>query len=937
MTSSSDSFGARSNLEVGGRSYEIFRLDALQAKFDVSRLPYSLKVLLENVLRLEDGVTASAADVEAIASWDAAAEPSVEIPFQPARVLMQDFTGVPAVVDLAAMRDAMAEIGGDPEKINPLVDVDLVIDHSVQVDAFGNERAFAVNAEREFERNRERYSFLKWGREAFDNFSVVPPATGICHQVNLEYIAQVVYSREREGTLQAYPDTLVGTDSHTTMVNGLGVLGWGVGGIEAEAAMLGQPVSMLLPQVVGFKLGGELPEGATATDLVLTVTEMLRERGVVSKFVEFFGPGLATLGLADRATIGNMSPEFGSTCAIFPVDAETLRYLELTGRPTETLELVDAYAREQGMFHQEGAPDPIFSDLLELDLGEVVPSIAGPKRPQDRVPLVHAKQAFLEAMKEFDPEAAEQMGNGRDEAMKESFPASDPPAEEHDDERGKPRPAVSGAPVATIGTGSSDAIEVTLEDGTSVDLDHGRVVIAAITSCTNTSNPSVMIGAGLLARNAVQRGLSRKPWVKTSLAPGSTVVTDYLEKAGLTQYLDQLQFNLVGYGCTTCIGNSGPLPEKISAAIEEKDLAVCAVLSGNRNFEGRINQDVKANYLASPPLVVAYALAGRMDLDLTSDPLGEGEDGEPVYLRDIWPDAGEVKDLVGRSIASEMFTRNYGEVLAGDENWNAVDVPGGDRYTWPDSTYVRRPSFFEGMPVDAPGIEPIAGARVLALLGDSITTDHISPAGTIKKDSPAGAWLIEQGVEPRDFNSYGSRRGNHEVMIRGTFANIRLRNLLVERAGGFTRSFPGGEETTLYEAAMAYADEGIPLVVLAGKEYGSGSSRDWAAKGTKLLGVRAVIAESFERIHRSNLIGMGVLPLQFPPGENVGSLGLGGEETVDIGDLREGEAKTVTVSARRDGAAPIEFEATVRLDTPNEVTYFRNGGILQTVLRNLRN
>ena len=935
--SSFDSFGARSSLDVGGRTYEIFRLDALQERFDVARLPYSLKVLLENVLRLEDGVSAKAADVEAIASWDAAAEPSVEIPFQPARVLMQDFTGVPAVVDLAAMRDAMAEIGGDPEKINPLVDVDLVIDHSVQVDAFGNEGAFAVNAEREFERNRERYSFLKWGREAFDNFSVVPPATGICHQVNLEYIAQVVYSREREGALQAYPDTLVGTDSHTTMVNGLGVLGWGVGGIEAEAAMLGQPVSMLLPQVVGFKLEGELPEGATATDLVLTVTEMLRERGVVSKFVEFFGPGLATLGLADRATIGNMSPEFGSTCAIFPVDAETLRYLELTGRPTETLELVDAYAREQGMFHQEGSPDPVFSDLLELDLGEVVPSIAGPKRPQDRVPLVHAKQAFLEAMKEFDPEAAEQMGNGRDEAMKESFPASDPPAEDHDDERGKPRPAVSGAPVATIGTGSSDAIEVTLEDGTTVDLDHGRVVIAAITSCTNTSNPSVMIGAGLLARNAVQKGLTRKPWVKTSLAPGSTVVTDYLEKAGLTQYLDQLQFNLVGYGCTTCIGNSGPLPEEISAAIEEKDLAVCAVLSGNRNFEGRINQDVKANYLASPPLVVAYALAGRMDLDLTSDPLGQGENGEPVYLRDIWPDAAEVKDLVGRSIASEMFTRNYGEVLAGDENWNAVEVPGGDRYTWPNSTYVRRPSFFEGMPVEAPGIDPIEGARVLALLSDSITTDHISPAGAIKKDSPAGAWLIEQGVEPRDFNSYGSRRGNHEVMIRGTFANIRLRNLLVERAGGFTRRFPGGEETTIYEAAMAYADEGVPLVVLAGKEYGSGSSRDWAAKGTKLLGVRAVIAESFERIHRSNLIGMGVLPLQFPPGESVESLGLNGEETIDIGDLREGEAKTVMVSARRDGTAPVEFEATVRLDTPNEVAYFRNGGILQTVLRNLKN
>jgi aconitate hydratase len=928
---SSNSFGARADLEVGGRSYEIFRLDALAERFDIARLPYSIKVLLENVLRLEDGVSVTAGAVEAIAAWDAAAVPSVEIPFQPARVLMQDFTGVPAVVDLAAMRDAMAEIGGDPEAINPLVDVDLVIDHSVQVDAFGNAGAFAVNAEREFERNRERYSFLKWGREAFDNFSVVPPATGICHQVNLEHIAQVVYSREHDGALQAYPDTLVGTDSHTTMVNGLGVLGWGVGGIEAEAAMLGQPISMLLPQVVGFKLGGELPEGATATDLVLTVTEMLRERGVVSKFVEFYGPGLATLGLADRATIGNMSPEFGSTCAIFPVDAETLRYLDLTGRPTETIELVDAYAREQGMFHEPGSADPEFSDLLELDLGEVVPSIAGPKRPQDRVPLAQAKEAFLEAMEEFDPEAGAQLGNGIDEAGEESFPASDPPAENHDDERGRPRPAVHEGAVAVAQRGSEDAIEVTLEDGTAFELDHGRVVIAAITSCTNTSNPSVMIGAGLLARNAVQRGLTRKPWVKTSLAPGSTVVTDYLEKAGLTKYLDELQFNLVGYGCTTCIGNSGPLPAEISAAVEEKDLAVCAVLSGNRNFEGRINQDVKANYLASPPLVVAYALAGRMDLDLTSEPLGEGSDGEPVYLRDVWPDPAEVKDLVGRSIASEMFTRNYGEVFAGDETWNAVEVPQGDRYTWPDSTYVRRPSFFEGMPPEPPGVEPITGARVLALLGDSITTDHISPAGAIKKASPAGEWLIEQGVEPRDFNSYGSRRGNHEVMIRGTFANIRLRNLLVERSGGFTRHFPDGGETTIYEAAMAYAGEGVPLVVLAGKEYGSGSSRDWAAKGTKLLGVRAVIAESFERIHRSNLIGMGVLPLQLPAGETIESLGLTGEETFDFGDLEAGNAKTVTVKA--DDA---EFEATVRLDTPNEVAYFQNGGILQTVLRNLK-
>jgi aconitate hydratase len=934
---SSDSFGARSTLEVSGREYEVFRLDSLQERFDVARLPYSVKVLLENVLRLEDGVSVSAADVEAIASWDANAEPSVEIPFQPARVLMQDFTGVPAVVDLAAMRDAMEEIGGDPAAINPLVDVDLVIDHSVQVDAFGNERAFALNAERDFERNLERYSFLKWGQQSFDNFRVVPPATGICHQVNLEHLAQVVYSRESDGALQAYPDTLVGTDSHTTMVNGLGVLGWGVGGIEAEAAMLGQPISMLLPQVVGFKLDGELPEGATATDLVLTVTEMLRERGVVSKFVEFYGAGLATLGLADRATLGNMSPEFGSTCAIFPVDAETLRYLDLTGRPTKTIELVDAYARMQGMFHDESSPDPVFSDRLELDLGDVVPSIAGPKRPQDRVPLSESKQAFLEAMGEFAPDAAEQMGNGRDEAIEESFPASDPPAEDHDDERGKPRPAITGAPAATaVRHLTDDAIGVTMVDGGEFDLDHGRVVIAAITSCTNTSNPSVMIGAGLLARNAVRRGLARKPWVKTSLAPGSTVVTDYLERAGLTEYLDALQFNLVGYGCTTCIGNSGPLAEEISAAIAEKDLAVCAVLSGNRNFEGRINQDVKANYLASPPLVVAYALAGRMDIDLGSEPLGEGSDGELVYLRDIWPSAEEIKQVVGSSVASEMFSRNYASVFAGDDTWNAVEVPSGDRYTWPASTYVRQPSFFEQIPAEPPGVEPIAGARALALLRDSITTDHISPAGAIKKDSPAGRWLIEQGVEPGDFNSYGARRGNHEVMIRGTFANIRLRNELVEKAGGYTRHFPDGEEMAIYDAAMKYADEGVSLVVLAGKEYGSGSSRDWAAKGTKLLGVRAVIAASFERIHRSNLIGMGVLPLQFAAGESVESLGLDGKERFDFGDLEDGQAKTVTVTAKSDDGTAKEFTATVRLDTPNEVTYFINGGILQTVLRKLK-
>ncbi|MDP9227585.1 MAG: aconitate hydratase [Actinomycetota bacterium] len=932
-----DSFNARSILEVGGRQYEISRLDALQQRFDVARLPYSLKVLLENALRLEDGESVTAADVEAIATWEAEAEPSAEIPFQPARVLMQDFTGVPAVVDLAAMRDAMEDLGGDPAAINPLVPVDLVIDHSVQVDAFGNPGAFALNAERDYERNGERYAFLRWGQEAFDNFSVVPPATGICHQVNLEHLARCVWTREGDGDSppSAFPDTLVGTDSHTTMINGLGVLGWGVGGIEAEAAMLGQPISMLLPQVIGFRLGGELPEGATATDLVLTVTEMLREKGVVSKFVEFFGPGLQNLRLADRATIGNMSPEFGSTCAIFPVDAETLRYLEFTGRSTEQIELVDAYTREQGLFHEPDSEDATYSEVLELELGDVEPSIAGPKRPQDRISLSDAKPAFLEALREWDPDAGQELGNQVDAAIDASFPASDPPAEEHDGEAGKPRRFNPAAVAERPRT--SDVVSVELEDGETVELDHGSVVIAAITSCTNTSNPSVMLGAGLVAKKAVERGLRRQPWVKTSLAPGSTVVTEYLERSGLDRFLDELQFNLVGYGCTTCIGNSGPLPEEISKAVHEKDLMVCSVLSGNRNFEGRINPDTRANYLASPPLVVVYALAGRMDIDLATEPVGIGDDDEPLYLSDLWPSTQEVDAAIEDSVRADMFTKGYSDVFSGDERWQRIEVPSADRYTWPQSTYVRRPSFFEGMRAEPEPVRPITGARVLALLGDSVTTDHISPAGAIKKDSPAGRWLIEHGVEPRDFNSYGSRRGNHEVMIRGTFANVRLRNRLVEREGGYTRYFGDegeGEETTIYDASTRYADEKVSLVVLAGKEYGSGSSRDWAAKGTALLGVRAVLAEGFERIHRSNLIGMGVLPLQFPQGETIESLGLTGRETFEISDLREGEA-TVAVRASEDGAEPISFEARVRIDTPNEITYFKNGGILHCVLRSL--
>jgi aconitate hydratase len=944
---SENSFGAKDTLDVGGRAYEIFRLDALQQRFDVQRLPFSLKVLLENLLRTEGNGSVTAADIEALASWDAKAKPSKEIAFTPARVLMQDLTGVPAVVDLAAMRDAIAQMGGDPAKINPLAPAELVIDHSVQVDAFGTRDSFRFNAEREFERNQERYVFLRWGQGAFDDFAVVPPDTGIVHQVNLEYLARVVFPNEKTG--QAYPDTLVGTDSHTTMVNGLGVLGWGVGGIEAEAAMLGQPMSMLIPQVLGFRLHGQLPEGATATDLVLTVTEMLRERGVVGKFVEFYGAGLVGLPIADRATIGNMSPEFGSTCAIFPVDAETLTYLALSGRSPERIALVEAYAKEQGLWHDESSEAPTFSDTIELDLASVEPSIAGPKRPQDRIALSRAQPSFRDALGGYVPDY-----DARDEADAESFPSSDPPANGNDHPRahdGGPSyveaPDEGGVKVKT-----ASGARCTLADGTEVELDHGHVVIAAITSCTNTSNPSVMIGAGILARNALARGLRSKPWVKTSLAPGSKVVTEYLDSAGLTEPLEELGFNLVGYGCTTCIGNSGPLPDEVSAAVNEADLAVVSVLSGNRNFEGRINPDVKMNYLASPPLCVAYALAGTMDIDIVVDPLGQDEYGEDVYLRDIWPSAQEIAQTIGEAVRAEMFHKSYGEVFAGDENWNGLPVPDGERFAWdPDSTYVRLPPYFDGMPAQPTPVRDIAGARVLALLGDSVTTDHISPAGSIKRDGPAGLYLQQQGVAPRDFNSYGARRGNHEVMMRGTFANIRLRNLLGGEIAGLEPLPEGGnsyyladgsnEPMSIYDAAMRYIEAGIDLVVLAGKEYGTGSSRDWAAKGTKLLGVRAVIAQSFERIHRSNLIGMGVLPLQFPDGESAASLGLSGEETFSITGLAEamadggGPPDSVSVSAERDGGAPIELDATVRIDTPREADYFRHGGILQYVLRAL--
>lgn len=921
---SQDSFGAKGGLQVGDASYDIFRLSEVEG---ADKLPYSLKVLLENLLRTEDGANITADHVRALAGWDPQAEPDTEIQFTPARVIMQDFTGVPCVVDLATMREAVAELGGDPTRINPLSPAELVIDHSVIIDVFGREDAFRRNVEIEYERNGERYQFLRWGQGAFDDFKVVPPGTGIVHQVNIEHLARVVF--DRDGV--AYPDTCVGTDSHTTMVNGLGVLGWGVGGIEAEAAMLGQPVSMLIPRVVGFKLTGEIPTGATATDVVLTITEMLRKHGVVGKFVEFYGEGVGSVPLANRATIGNMSPEFGSTAAMFPIDDVTLDYLRLTGRPAEQVALVEAYTKEQGLWH-DPSREAAYSEYLELDLSSVVPSIAGPKRPQDRVALTEAKESFRGALVDY----AQHVEDDVDEGVLESFPGSDAPAtngsRRHDEDPHQPHHE-SRRPTKKV--------TVSL-DGQEVEIDHGAVVIASITSCTNTSNPSVMLGAGLLAKKAVERGLTRKPWVKTSLAPGSKVVTNYYDKAGLTPYLEKLGYHLVGYGCTTCIGNSGPIIEEVSAAVNEHDLAVVSVLSGNRNFEGRINPDVKMNYLASPPLVIAYSLAGTMDFDFENDPLGQDESGADVFLRDIWPTPQEIEQTIASSIDEGMFTRDYADVFAGDERWRSLPTPEGDTFAWDaESTYVRKPPYFEGMAKEPSPVEDVSGARVLAKLGDSVTTDHISPAGAIKPDSPAGRYLAEHGVERRDFNSYGSRRGNHEVMIRGTFANIRLKNLLLDGVeGGFTRDFTkGGEQSSIYDAAQSYAEAGTPLVILSGKEYGSGSSRDWAAKGTALLGVRAVIAESYERIHRSNLIGMGVLPLQYPQGENAESLGLDGTETFDVTGvtaLNEGSTpRTVKVTATKDGGETVEFDAVLRIDTPGEADYYRNGGILQYVLRSL--
>ncbi|WP_411089799.1 aconitate hydratase AcnA [Streptomyces sp. 061-3] len=900
---SANSFDARSTLRVGDESYEIFRLDKVEGS---ARLPYSLKVLLENLLRTEDGANITADHIRALGGWDSQAQPSQEIQFTPARVIMQDFTGVPCVVDLATMREAVKELGGDPAKINPLAPAELVIDHSVIADKFGTNDAFAQNVELEYGRNKERYQFLRWGQTAFDEFKVVPPGTGIVHQVNIEHLARTVMVRNG----QAYPDTLVGTDSHTTMVNGLGVLGWGVGGIEAEAAMLGQPVSMLIPRVVGFKLTGELKPGTTATDLVLTITEMLRKHGVVGKFVEFYGEGVSATSLANRATIGNMSPEFGSTAAIFPIDDETLKYLRLTGRDEQQVALVEAYAKEQGLW-LDPAAEPDFSEKLELDLATVVPSIAGPKRPQDRIVLANAKEQFAQDVRNYVSED--------EESGKESFPASDAPA------------CANGVP--------SRPTTVTAPDGTTYEIDHGAVTVAAITSCTNTSNPYVMVAAALVAKKAVEKGLTRKPWVKTTLAPGSKVVTDYFDKAGLTPYLDKVGFNLVGYGCTTCIGNSGPLPEEVSKAVNEHDLAVTSVLSGNRNFEGRINPDVKMNYLASPPLVVAYAIAGSMKVDITKDALGIDQDGKPVYLADIWPSEAEVNDVVANSIGEDMFNKSYKDVFAGDAQWQALSIPTGNIFEWdPQSTYVRKPPYFEGMTMETTPVADITGARVLAKLGDSVTTDHISPAGAIKADTPAGKYLTEHGVERRDFNSYGSRRGNHEVMIRGTFANIRLRNQIAPGTeGGFTRDFTQADAPVsfIYDASQNYQAAGTPLVILAGKEYGSGSSRDWAAKGTALLGVKAVIAESYERIHRSNLIGMGVLPLQFPEGATAEALGLTGEETFSFTGVTELNNGTTPRTVKVSTDTGVEFDAVVRIDTPGEADYYRNGGIMQYVLRSL--
>ncbi|HEX8943618.1 MAG TPA: aconitate hydratase AcnA [Gemmatimonadaceae bacterium] len=911
-----NSFGSRATLTVGGKQYTIYRLDAVEqlSGQHASRLPVSLKILLENLLRNEDDAFVKRDDILTLAKWDMKGGVQKEIAFRTSRVLLQDFTGVPAVVDLAAMRDAIAALGGDPQRINPLQAVDLVIDHSVQVDEYGSQAAFLINTELEFDRNKERYVFLRWGQDAFKNFRVVPPGTGICHQVNLEYLGKTVFVSEENGESFAYPDSLVGTDSHTTMINGLGVLGWGVGGIEAEAAMLGQPVSMLIPDVVGFKLHGKLPPGATATDLVLTVTEMLRRKKVVGKFVEFYGTGLSSLPLADRATIANMAPEYGATMGFFPTDEETLKYLRLSGRSDQHVALVEAYTKEQGLFRTDATPDPLFSDSIELDLATVEPSLAGPKRPQDRVPLSKAKTMYREALQSDLAKIGAPAGAA---AQAQNAPSAVATA---DDDQSAPE----GAKVEY--------------NGQTFTLRHGAVVIAAITSCTNTSNPSVMLAAGLLARNAVRKGLQRKPWVKTSLAPGSKVVTDYLRQAGVQEYLDQLGFQLVGYGCTTCIGNSGPLPEPIAQAIESNKLVTAAVLSGNRNFEGRVNPLTRFNYLASPPLVVAYALAGRMDLDLTREPIGVGKDG-PVFLRDIWPTPQDVHDEVLRSVKSEFFKKQYADVFEGDEQWQSLDVPSGETYAWDtQSTYVKNPPYFEGMTMEPPGIRAITGARALAMLGDSITTDHISPAGNIPASSPAGKWLIAHGVEKKDFNSYGARRGNHEVMMRGTFANIRLRNEMAPGTeGGWTTTEPGGAATSIYDAAMGYQASNTPLVIIAGKEYGTGSSRDWAAKGTVLLGVRAVIAESFERIHRSNLVGMGVLPLELTNDDTRQSLGLTGFETFDIvglgPDLKPGATLTVRATARQ--GATKEFKVRARIDTPEEMNYYKNGGILPYVLRQL--